>query len=69
MLGHGALRRRFDRLGVLGSLLFPFRKCPASRQIAVDGIMRGRLVGDRIGPDASAEQLRHDLRRIPEKAN
>ena len=42
---------------------------PAGRAVAVGGIVRAGLVGERIGPDAALDHFRQDLGGIAEQAD
>jgi hypothetical protein len=61
--------RRLDRLRRALAHLHPFLDGPAERQIAVDRIVRRRLVGHGVGPDAAPDHLRQISRRIAEQAD
>ena len=69
MVAHGGARRLLDSLGIADALLAPLGHRPAFRQIAVDRIMRGGLVGHHVRPHAAAEEFRHDLGRVAEQAD
>jgi hypothetical protein len=49
MLGHGELRRRRGAGGVADAPLVPLLHGPALRQVAVDRVVRGGLIGERVG--------------------
>ena len=61
---HRFLRRLLDRLRIALAPLLPFGERPAGRQIAIERIVRGGLVGDHIGRDAALHQFRIDLGRV-----
>ncbi len=66
---HRCARRLVDRLGVALAPLLPLREGPAARQIAVDRIMRGGLVGHDVGPHAAAHQFGKDVGGVAEQAD
>ena len=69
MLGHRALRRLLHRLRIVFALRLPLGERPAFRQIAVDRIVRGGLIGDDVGPHPAADKLRKNLRGVAEHAD
>ena len=60
---HRFLRGAFDALRIARAPRLPLGERPARRQIAVERIVRRGLVGDDVGLDAAAHQLRHASRR------
>jgi hypothetical protein len=67
--GDRLLRGGGDGGGIALAHFLPFGDRPAGRAIAVDGIVRAGLVGDRVGTDAARQHLRHDFRRVAEQAD
>ena len=59
-------RRVLRRIGLRGA---PALDRPAGRQIAVDEVVRRRLIGDHVGPHAAPDEFRQDLRRVAEQAD
>ena len=59
-------RRVLRRIGLRGA---PALDRPAGRQIAVDEVVRRRLIGDHVGPHSAPDELRQDLRRVAEEAD
>ena len=55
--------------GSLLALRLPLGERPARRQVAVERIVRGGLVGHHVGPDAAPHQLGEDLGGIAEQAD
>ena len=55
--------------GIALAHLLPFGDAPAGRAVAVGGIVRAGLVGERVGPDAALEHLGQDLGGIAEQAD
>jgi hypothetical protein len=51
----------------IGLRSLPTLDGPARRQVAVDQIVRGRLVGDHVGAHAAPDQLGKDLRRVADE--
>ena len=68
VFGHRGAGGTSHRGGIAFPAGCPVGDSPAPRQIAVDGIMGGGLVGDDVRPDASPHQFRKDLRGIAEQA-
>ena len=67
MARHRLLGRLGDGAGITGALVFPLRQRPAPGQVAVDGIVRRRLVGQTIRPHAPAQQLGQHVGGIAEQ--
>ena len=66
---HGAAGRTVDRLGVALAPVLPLGRGPALRQVAVDGVVRGGLVGDHVRPHAAPDELRKHIGGIAEQAD
>ena len=66
---HQLLGRPLDARGVGGLTRLPLVERPAGRQIAVQRIVGGGLVGDQVGQHAAAHELRKDLGRVAEQAD
>ena len=69
VLDHGLARGGIDGFGIGRAAGFPVRQAPALGEIAVDGIVRGRLIGDHIGLDATADEFGEHVGGIAEKSN
>ena len=52
--------------GIARAHVDPLLDAPADRQVAVDQIVRGSLVGDGVRPNAATDHLGHELRCIAE---
>ncbi len=58
-----------ERLGIVAAGALPLVERPAERQIAVERIVRGGLVGHSVGADAAADHLGKDLRGVAEQSD
>ncbi len=69
MDGHRLLGGALDRRRIAAPRGLGLLQRPAGRQIAVDRVVRARLVGDHVGPDAAAVELGKDLGGVAEEAD
>ena len=69
MTGHGLARSLLDGFGIARAFGLPVGERPAPRQIAVNRIMRGGLVGQDVGAHVTLQQVRQNIGRVAEQAD
>ena len=67
MFAHRRFGGALDPLGIARAAVLPLLQAPTFGQIAVDGIVRGSLVGDDVGPDAAAQKFGQDFAGVAEQ--
>ena len=66
---HGLLGGLNDRVGIAFLRALPAVERPAGRQVAVERVVRGGLIGDQVGLDPARDQLGQDLGGVAEQAD